>query len=113
MDTPLARSTDSHGVMSRRQRCTVSGKLLSLRGVQVTGDAVEMDRLRENAEEAIANGVCGSLALAHSSAQQTVCTLGHEDNMLDPFAAKATQLREAATDWVTVIDSMIVDYLCQ
>ena len=59
------------------------------------------------------SGVCGNLALAHSSVQQTVSTLGHGGNMPRPFAAKATQLREAATDWVTVIDSIIVDYLCQ
>lgn len=28
-------------------------------------------------------------------------------------ATKATQLREAATDWVTVIDSLIADYQCR
>jgi hypothetical protein len=33
MDTPLARSTDSHAVTSRRQRRTVFVKLLSLRGI--------------------------------------------------------------------------------
>jgi hypothetical protein len=40
-------------------------------------------------------------------------TLGHEDNPPDPLAAKAIQLREAAIDWVTVIDSMIADYQCR
>ena len=59
------------------------------------------------------SGVCGSLSLAHSSVQQTVSTLGHEDNARGPLAAKAIQLREAATDWVTVIDSMIADYQCR
>jgi hypothetical protein len=58
------------------------------------------------------SGVCGSLALAHNI-QQTVSTLGHEDNMPGPLAAKAIQLRETATDWVIVIDSMTVDYQCQ
>ena len=33
--------------------------------------------------------------------------------MQGPRAAKAIQLREAATDWVTVIDSMIADYQCR
>jgi hypothetical protein len=33
--------------------------------------------------------------------------------MPGPLAAKAIQLREAAIDWVTVIDSVIVDYQCQ
>ena len=59
------------------------------------------------------SGVCGSLSLAHSSVQQAVSALGHEDNAPGPLAAKAIQLREAATDWVTVIDSMIADYQCQ
>jgi len=59
------------------------------------------------------SGVCGSLSLAHSSVQQTVSSLGREDNAPGPLAAKALQLREAATDWVTVIDSMIADYQCR
>jgi hypothetical protein len=59
------------------------------------------------------SGICESLPLAHGSDQQTVSTLGHEDNRPGPLAAKAIQLREIATDWVIVIDSMIVDYQCQ
>ena len=59
------------------------------------------------------SGVCGSLSLAHSSVQQAVSTLSHADNPPGPFAGKAIQLREAATDWVTVIDSMITDYQCR
>jgi len=59
------------------------------------------------------SGVCGSLSLAHGSVQQAMLTLGHEDNPPDPLAAKAIQLREAAIDWVTVIDSMIADYQCR
>jgi hypothetical protein len=59
------------------------------------------------------SGVCGSLSLAHNSVQQTVSTLGHEDYTPSPFAAKISQLREAASDWVTVIDSMIADYQCR
>jgi hypothetical protein len=59
------------------------------------------------------SGVCGSLALAHSSVQQKVSTLDYEDNVPGPLAARAIQLLEEATDWVTVFDSMIVDYQCQ
>jgi len=59
------------------------------------------------------SGVCGSLSLAHSIVYQTVSTLGQEDIAPGPFAAKTIQLREAATDWVIVIDSMIADYQCQ
>jgi hypothetical protein len=59
------------------------------------------------------SGVCGSLSLAYTSVHQTVSALGHEEPMQGPRAAKAIQLREAATDWVTVIDSMIADYQCQ
>ena len=59
------------------------------------------------------SGVCGSLSLAHGSVQQTVAALGHEDHAPGPFAAKVAQLRETATDWVAVIDSMIADYQCR
>jgi hypothetical protein len=59
------------------------------------------------------SGVCGSLSLAHSSVQQTVSALDDKENEPGPLAAKTIQLREAATDWVTVIDSMIADYQCQ
>lgn len=59
------------------------------------------------------SGVCGSLSLAYNSVHQTISTLGPEEPMQGPRAAKAIQLREAATDWVTVVDSMIADYQCQ
>ena len=68
---------------------------------------------RAGGELPASSGVCGSLSLAHNSVQQAILTLGHEDNPPGPLAAKAIQLREAATDWVTVIDSMIVDYQCR
>lgn len=58
------------------------------------------------------SGVCGSLSLAHSNAQQALSTLNDEGRAQSPLAAKALQLREAATDWATVIDSMIADYQC-
>lgn len=58
------------------------------------------------------SGVCGSLSLAHSSLQQSLATLKSEDHAPSPFATKAIQFREAATDWGTVIDSMIADYQC-
>lgn len=45
-------------------------------------------------------GVCKICPLAQSILQQAV-------------AMKATQLRESATDWVTVIDSLIADYQCR
>lgn len=57
------------------------------------------------------SGVCEPPARPQR-VQQTASTLGHEGKP-GPLAAKATQLREIATDWVTVIDSMIVDYQCQ
>lgn len=59
------------------------------------------------------SGVCGSLSLAQSSLQQALAALNYEDSARSPRATKATQLREAATDWVTVIDSMIADYQCR
>ncbi len=58
-------------------------------------------------------GVCGSLSLAQQSIQQALATLNHGKNAPDPVATKAAQLREAATDWVTVIDSLIADYQCR
>jgi hypothetical protein len=67
---------------------------------------------RAGGELPASSGVCGSLSLAHSSVQQAIFTLGHDDNLPGSLAAKAIQLREAATDWVTVIDSMIADYQC-
>jgi len=59
------------------------------------------------------SGVCGSLSLSHSSIQQAMATLGHENNPPGPLAAKIIQFREAAADWGTVIDSMIADYQCR
>lgn len=59
------------------------------------------------------SGVCGSLSLAHSNAQQSVSALSHEYDAPGPLATKALQFREAATNWVIVIDSMIADYQCR
>ncbi|TKB33544.1 MAG: hypothetical protein E8D51_06665 [Nitrospira sp.] len=59
------------------------------------------------------SGVCGSLSLAQQSLQQALATLNDDNNTPGPVATKATQLREAATDWVTVIDSLIGDYQCR
>lgn len=59
------------------------------------------------------SGVCGSLSLAQNSLQQALTTLNHEHIATGPLAAKDIQLREVATDWVTVIDSMIADYQCR
>ena len=59
------------------------------------------------------SGVCGSLSLAQQSLQQALATLNDEKNTPGPVAPKATQLREAATDWVTFIDSLIADYQCR
>jgi len=59
------------------------------------------------------SGVCGSLSLAQQSLQQALTTLNDEKNTPGPLTTKAAQLREAATDWVTVIDSLIADYQCR
>lgn len=59
------------------------------------------------------SGVCGSLSLAHNSLQQSLATLKNDTSAPSPLATKAMQLREAATDWETVIDSMIADYQCR
>lgn len=59
------------------------------------------------------SGVCGSLSLAYNSVQRTISTLDPGEPMQGPCAAKVIQFREAATDWVTVIDSMVADYQCQ
>lgn len=158
--------------------CGVALVVVGVVAAQVIGNEAEMDRLREKAEEAMANddpegaamnmgraalmakllakthhedvsavrlfqdaetlfrsqelgyramalfrlagsqlpassGVCGSLSLAHSSVQQTVSALGYKENTPDSLATKTIQLREVATDWATVIDSMIVDYQCR
>lgn len=59
------------------------------------------------------SGVCGSLSLAQQSLQQALAMLNSENNTPGPVTTKATKLREAATDWVTVIDSLIADYQCR
>ena len=59
------------------------------------------------------SGVCGSLSLAQQSLQQALAMLNSENNTPGPVTTKATQLREAATGWVTVIDSLIADYQCR
>lgn len=59
------------------------------------------------------SGVCGSLSLAQQSLQQALTTLNDEKNAPGPVATKVSQLRETATDWVTVIDSLIADYQCR
>lgn len=59
------------------------------------------------------SGVCGSLSLAQNSLQQSLATLKIEIPGPSPLAAKALQFREAATDWETVVDSMITDYQCR
>ncbi|MEO6544799.1 MAG: hypothetical protein ABIP05_12230 [Nitrospiraceae bacterium] len=59
------------------------------------------------------SGVCGSFSLAQQSLQQALATLNDEKNAPGPVASKAIQLREAATNWVTAIDSLIADYQCR
>lgn len=59
------------------------------------------------------SGVCGSLSLAQHSLQQALATFTDENNAPGSLAAKAIQIREAATGWVTVINSMITDYQCR
>jgi hypothetical protein len=59
------------------------------------------------------SGVCGSLSLAQSSLQQAFGLLNEKNSAPGSFAAKAAQLRGAATDWETAIASMIADYQCR
>lgn len=59
------------------------------------------------------SGVCGSLSLAQSSLHQALATLDPQGTAPGPYSAKATQLRLVATDWGTVIDSIIADYQCR
>ena len=124
-------SDDQEGAAIDKERAALMAKLLTkthhedVAAVRLLQGAEALFRSQELGYRAMAlfrraggqlpapSGVCGSLALAHSSVQQMVFTLGHEDNMPGPLAAKAIQLREAAIGWVTVIDSMIVDYQCQ
>ncbi len=60
------------------------------------------------------SGVCGSLALAQGSVQQSLAILGPlaENQPPPPLAEKAKHLRSAADDWVIVVASMITDYQC-
>lgn len=59
------------------------------------------------------SGVCGSLSLAQQSLHQALATLDSPGTAPSPYLAKATQLRLMATDWETVIDSLIADYQCR
>lgn len=59
------------------------------------------------------SGVCGSLSLAHQSVQHAVASLPQQAELMSPLAEKATQFRQTADDWSTVIDSMIADYQCR
>jgi len=54
------------------------------------------------------------VSLSHRTAvQQSLATLKSEIPAPSPLATKALQLRDAATDWETVVDSMIADYQCR
>lgn len=59
------------------------------------------------------SGVCGSLALAQHSLRQALAMLNDENSARSPRAATAAQFRATATDWETVIDSIIADYQCR
>lgn len=59
------------------------------------------------------SGVCGSLSLALNSLHQALATLDPQGPPPGLYSAKATQLRLVATDWETVIDSLIADYQCR
>lgn len=61
----------------------------------------------------VSSGVCGSLSLAQQNLQQALATLHGEKLAPGPIPTKAAQLRETATDWATVIDSLITDYQCR
>jgi hypothetical protein len=122
---------DPEGAAMNMGRAALMAKLLAkthhedVSAVRLFQNAETLFRSQEHGYRAIAlfrraggqlpasSGVCGSLSLAHSSARQTVSALGQEDNATGPLAAKTVQLREAATDWMTVIDSMITDYQCR
>lgn len=58
------------------------------------------------------SGVCGSLALAKNSLQQAIPLLQDDRRTPNQPAAQATQFRETAADWNTVIESIITDYQC-
>lgn len=122
---------DPEGAAMNMGRAALMAKLLAkthqedVSAVRLFQGAETMFRSQEHGYRAMAlfrraggqlpasSGVCGSLSLAHSSIQQTVSALGEEDKAPNPLAAKALQLREAATDWAIVIDSIISDYQCR
>ena len=124
-------SDDPEGAAMNMGRAALMAKLLAKThhedgsAVRLFQNAETLFRSQEHGYRAMAlfrraggqlpasSGVCGSLSLAYSSVQQTISALGREDNAPGTLAAKAIQLREAATDWVTVIDSVIADYQCR
>jgi hypothetical protein len=60
-------------------------------------------------------GVCGSLQLAHTEAQQSLQTLDeplHAEQPDPRTIQHAGSLRQAAEDWVTVLSSMHTDFQC-
>lgn len=59
------------------------------------------------------SGVCGSLSLAQRSLQQARTMLTPENREPGPHTAKSLQFQQAAADWGTVIDSLIIDYQCR
>ena len=59
------------------------------------------------------SGVCGSLSLARTSVSKTISTLDHEETAPGPFTQKTLRVREAAADWIAIIDSMIAEYQCR
>ena len=124
-------SDDPEGAAMNMGRAALMAKLLAkthhedVSAVRLFQGAETLFRSQEHGYRAMAlfrraggqlpasSGVCGSLSLAHSNVQQSVSALGRDENAPGPLSAKAVQLREAATDWVTVIDSMIADYQCR
>ena len=59
------------------------------------------------------SGVCGSLSLAQRSLQQARTMLTPENREPGPHTAKSLQFQQAAADWGTVIDSLIIDDQCR
>jgi hypothetical protein len=60
------------------------------------------------------SGVCGSLALAHSSLHHALEPLADPSatSPSPPLLQEATALRESADNWATVVESMVVEYQC-
>ena len=122
---------DPEGAAMNMGRAALMAKLLAnthqedVSAVRLFQGAETLFRAQEHSYRAIAlfrraggqlpasSGVCGSLSLAQQSLQQALTTLNHGKNAPGPIATKATQLREAATEWVTVMDSLIADYQCR